>query len=233
MLTRRAEINKGIDVWIILVLLTIFFVSPAWSRIFDSYFERESFLPIHQSCVVRSKNCMGEIDSFAREQNRGSVGNRDSIYFHSVKKCLPITNKVTAWNGAEIFDLCSEDEGISILCCELLYDFIFAVVAELEDIHSDIRSNGLFKSLLRNLELPSHYERVNENQASRYLRPKKLPFVAGLVLCAFGLMLVFKVLNYVYLNTGFNVNMAVSGFFFGAILFWVGGWVMFSVLGMV
>ena len=77
--------------------------------------------------------------------------------------------------------------------------------------------------------LPSSKRSVQEDQSSRDSRPKKLLFLLGSILGLAGLVLVFKVLDKVYLDPRFNVNMAVGGFFVAAGLFCLGIWILLYV----
>jgi hypothetical protein len=72
-------------------------------------------------------------------------------------------------------------------------------------------------------------ERISKNQDGSYYGPKYLLLGGCCILATLSLMLVFKALDYVYLNTGFNVNVATGGFLFSAILFGGGGLLMLSV----
>ena len=58
----------------------------------------------------------------------------------------------------------------------------------------------------------------------------ELSVIVGFIIALGGIVLLFKVLDKVYLGSGFNVDMAVGGFFIAAALLWVGGWLIVSVL---
>ncbi len=63
---------------------------------------------------------------------------------------------------------------------------------------------------------------INEKQNRSNFCPQKLAILPGITLMLLGLKFVFKTIDKVYLHAGFNVNMAVGIFFFGAVLFWCG-----------
>jgi hypothetical protein len=82
------------------------------------------------------------------------------------------------------------------------------------------------------INLDKSSEGIYEQQASANFCPKKLPIMIGLVLCALSFMLLFKTIDYVYLETGFKVNVAVCCFFFAMTLWLVGGMTALLSLGM-
>ena len=97
--------------------------------------------------------------------------------------------------------------------------------------NSDIRSNGKLHLLATNTELENADEGINEDEDGSELRPKKLFVVAGFILSAFALALLFKTLNYVYLKPGFNVNVAFGGLVAALGLWLLGGMTLFFTLG--
>jgi hypothetical protein len=96
----------------------------------------------------------------------------------------------------------------------------------------DIRSLIAMEEIAGKINLGRHKAGVDEYQYNGEFRPKKLFAMGGCILCALGLVLVFKVLDYVYLDTRFNVNMALGVLFLGAISFWIGGALIFHVFGL-
>jgi hypothetical protein len=62
--------------------------------------------------------------------------------------------------------------------------------------------------------------------------PQKYFLAVACVLFLGSIILLSNVLHKVNLNSGFNVNMAIGGFFVAAVLFWIGMWIVFSVLGL-
>src|SRR5579864_1710724 len=69
----------------------------------------------------------------------------------------------------------------------------------------------------------------DEKQDSGYLRPTQHLLVVGCIVLLGGFVLLFKVLDQVYLNAGFNVKVAVCGFFLGLLLVPVSGGIIFCV----
>jgi hypothetical protein len=82
---------------------------------------------------------------------------------------------------------------------------------------------GFIQRSTGQISLPDSDKSISKHQPGSNLYPEKLPIAGGLILCALGITLLFKVLNYVYLDTGFNVNMAVGGCFLALAIFVVGG----------
>jgi hypothetical protein len=74
---------------------------------------------------------------------------------------------------------------------------------------------------------------VDKKQGSRYFRPEKYFVAVGCIGALSGFILLFKVLDKVYLDPRFNVNMAVGGFFIALGLFLAVGWMVLSALGFV
>jgi len=52
----------------------------------------------------------------------------------------------------------------------------------------------------------------------------------GCILALGGFILISKVLDKVYLDPRFNVNVAVGGFMLAGV--WLGGWIIFRVFGL-
>ena len=73
---------------------------------------------------------------------------------------------------------------------------------------------------------------IDKQQKGRYFRPKQLFFIVGCAVFLSGCVLLSKVLNKVYLDAGFNVNMAFGGFVAAAVMFWFGGWIIVHTLGL-
>lgn len=73
---------------------------------------------------------------------------------------------------------------------------------------------------------------VSEDQDRRTSRPKKLFIVLGFAISLGSLKLLFKVLDYVYLCAGFNIDMAVGGMVLALVLFVCGGFIVLSGFGM-
>ena len=89
-----------------------------------------------------------------------------------------------------------------------------------------------FKCLAGEVSLPRSQSSVDEEQASRDFRPKKYFFAMGSAVLLVGVILLFKVLDKVYLDPRFDVDMAVGGFFFALALFVLGGWIIFHVFSL-
>ena len=70
--------------------------------------------------------------------------------------------------------------------------------------------------------LPTSEEGSSNHHPGSYFRPEQLSFVVGICCSVGGLVLVFKVLDKVYLSTEWCVNTAVTLFFMGAALIWLG-----------
>ena len=81
--------------------------------------------------------------------------------------------------------------------------------------------------------LPEGQPGVYQDQRGRHLSPKNLLFLLGCVVGVTGFVLLFKVLNEVYLNSRFNEDMAVGRFLLAAVLVWIGGWLVLVVFGLV
>jgi len=81
--------------------------------------------------------------------------------------------------------------------------------------------------------LQKGYSSVNEDQSGSDLAPKKNLVIMGAALCLAGFILLFKVLDKVYLDSRLNVNVAVCGFFAAFGVFLLGGWVVFVVFRLV
>lgn len=80
--------------------------------------------------------------------------------------------------------------------------------------------------------LPSGESSSQEEQTRGHFGPEKLSLLVGTAMSFAGLLLLFKVLDKVYLDPMFNVNMALCGFFLAAVLFWAGGALIFCALGL-
>ena len=93
------------------------------------------------------------------------------------------------------------------------------------------RSGRVLKVLIGNMEqvgLDARYGGIKQEHYRRYYRPKQLSLAEGCTLLLIGIVLLAKVLNEVYLDPWFNVNMAVVGFFLSAIVFWIGAGIIIS-----
>jgi hypothetical protein len=105
----------------------------------------------------------------------------------------------------------------------------------IEAHNGTLRDGKLFFAGLRNVSSevshPEGQSGIHEDQHGGYLRPKKYLIAVGCALVLGGFVLVSKVLDKVYLDPRFNVNMAVGGFCIAMILFLAGGWIVFAVLG--
>lgn len=88
------------------------------------------------------------------------------------------------------------------------------------------------KGIARHLQLPERSKGVQEDQSSRNFCPKKLLSILGAALVIGSFYLVSKVLNYVYLNREFRVNLAVAEFFFCLVQFLFGGWLLLWSMGL-
>jgi len=73
---------------------------------------------------------------------------------------------------------------------------------------------------------------IDEKKRCGYFCPEKYLIAVGCAVALSGLVLLFKILDKVYLDSRFNVNMAFCGFWLAAIIFWFGGWIVFHVLGL-
>lgn len=89
-----------------------------------------------------------------------------------------------------------------------------------------------YQSVVSGPSLPSGQTSVYEQQGSRGFRPKEYLAAVGCAISLSGLILLFKVLDKVYLYPRFNVNMAFCGFWIAALMFWFGGWIVFHILGL-
>lgn len=70
-----------------------------------------------------------------------------------------------------------------------------------------------------------------QEQSGGYFSPKKLTVLVGFIIALGGFILLSKVLDKVYLCPGFNVNVAVGGFFLAAVLVWLGLGMVLHALG--
>lgn len=70
--------------------------------------------------------------------------------------------------------------------------------------------------------LPERKSSIDDEQTSRYFGPEQYLIAVGCIVVLGGVVLLFKVIDKVYSGSGFNVDMAVGGFFLAAILFWIG-----------
>ena len=87
-------------------------------------------------------------------------------------------------------------------------------------------------SFLGGATLPESEESVGKYQTRSNLGPEKLILVVGCAVCLGSLIGLFKVLDKVYLDPRFNVDMAVCGFFLALAMFLFGGWIVFHALGL-
>ena len=97
-------------------------------------------------------------------------------------------------------------------------------------VYPNIRTIRCVESILGNLHLAIGEEGVSENEGGGYFGPKDLFLACGFILSSFGFMLPFKIIDYVYLDLGFNVNVAVGGFFLALAIFMAGGFLFVSHL---
>lgn len=98
------------------------------------------------------------------------------------------------------------------------------------DLH---RFNGLLGCFLGVTRLYESDRGIDEDQSGSNLGPKNYLFVVGCIALLCGFVLLSKVLDKVYLDPRFNVNMAVGGFFLAAFVVWIGGGIMLWVFGLV
>jgi len=80
--------------------------------------------------------------------------------------------------------------------------------------------------------LPTSESSSYKEQSGGDLSPKKLFIVMGFVVGLGGLVLLFKVLNKVYLSAGFDVNMAVGGFLLAGLLVVLGMLIVLRSVGL-
>jgi hypothetical protein len=79
------------------------------------------------------------------------------------------------------------------------------------------------QGFLRGSSLPEGQPDIDQKESSGNLGPKELFLVLGCAVALGGFVVLFKILDKVYLDPGFNVNMAVGGFFLALAIFVTGG----------
>jgi hypothetical protein len=89
-----------------------------------------------------------------------------------------------------------------------------------------------FTGTVRGTPLPTSENSSQEQEGGSYSGPQKLFVLVGLIIALGGLVFLFKVLDYVYLKPGFNVDVAFGGLLLAAFIFWFGGWIVFHSLGL-
>jgi hypothetical protein len=90
---------------------------------------------------------------------------------------------------------------------------------------------GSIGGSLSGTPLPESKPSVDEDKPGGYFSPKKLLVIAGIGISICGFVLVFKVLDKVYLCSGFNVNVAFCGFFVAMFITLVGMYLVFRGFG--
>jgi hypothetical protein len=152
---------------------------------------------------------------------------------------LPPNN--ISWGCSQIFP----NDGEGPYCFPLWFastnNFTFdSVVCNECALHRFQRSPGIHGLISRNIgdiagqiSLVTSHQDVDENQPGRYFCPKQLLLIVGCIIALSGFIFLFKVLDEVYLNPGFNVNVAIGGFFAAAILVWFGGMIILYMLWLV
>jgi hypothetical protein len=85
----------------------------------------------------------------------------------------------------------------------------------------------------KSIDLGTPLEKIDkggqEKQSGRYLSPKKLAVLVSGILVTGGFLLLFKIIDKVYLDPRFNINMAAGGFFLAIAMVWLDGWIIVSV----
>ena len=123
-----------------------------------------------------------------------------------------------------------EDMGSQPSGCDYLRRF--DVVGEnIRPLISLEKFSSRFPRLIREAYQATSQGNINGEQPSRDFRPKKYFLAVGCILILGGFVLISKILDKVYLCTGFNVNMAVGGFFLALFLVWIGFGIIFWALG--
>jgi len=204
------------------LLLFAVFVMAARAVIFRCNLDYENFSSVHNAVIALIAQIPIQVDTFAGKYYRWLIWNLSSDKFFAAKQDFLIAPEMISRNGTEILNF---DPVFHSCCClaRLFGDdgFPQGILAEKKRTNSVDTYIGPVScnvSVMGNLQLPSRDKCIGEDKAGRYFGPKKLFPLGGCILSACGLMLLFEVLDYVYLNRGFNVNMAVGVFFLGGIM---------------
>ena len=88
------------------------------------------------------------------------------------------------------------------------------------------------QGFMRGQGQPKSQADINQEENGRYFSPEKLFIIAGVALALSGFILLSKVLDEVYLSTGFNVNMEVCRFLAAGILVWLGEGIILYAYGL-
>jgi hypothetical protein len=226
----RAEVKKTISGRVVLKPVA-FFVVAARTVILNRHFKCQYFFAAHNPWILRGPDLPGNIDSLSGENSSRAIWNLPMRLLYSSNKHSPLPEKVGTGNKTEILDLWSNIEGDSFFSPRLTYDYlsarIFPDVIDSNSTYSDVGSVSRIERVSSNFHLPAREKGIQQNQSSCYLGPKILFSLLGCVLLVVGLLLLSKVIDKVYLDPRFNVDMAVGGFFLAAALFWLGGWIIF------
>lgn len=222
---------KAVNVWRKLVSLTIC-VMCARPVIFDRDLNYKRFISMYEAIVVSGSYSACHTNSFSREEGGGHIWNFCACHSQSPKEHLLIYSEIGPRDRPEVLNLNGvRESGCFTGRASCQFGRTRLEKDRTNTVYPDIWSVGRIEGIAGHFKLASHYNCINENQDSRNLGPKKLLFMGGFVLVALGLMLLFKVLNYVYLDAGFNVNMALGGFFLAAVIFWAGGCLILVSIG--
>src|SRR5580658_4644435 len=185
---------------------------------------------LHQFCWARKKNAANIwVPVISRTLFLCSLGNEVGGFvpdYHENYVGVDIRRNVVA----EILDLHLIHHGRD-----------FAVKTERCGLQSEARltiqsnpwTGGLNELLLggyrhasSEIALPEREPRIDEKQERRYFGPKEYLVAMGGAVLLGSVILLFKVLDEIYLNPRFNVNVAVSIFLFSLLLFVLGGWII-------
>jgi hypothetical protein len=228
-ITLRSEVKEAMQDRLILDPVTLIRMLPR-PRVFDPDIE------CHFDCAILDKGVLllayfsEERYVLSWEDSSRRIGNLEAGNLFSVFEQFYVGLKSRTWYRPEVLDFNSEIK-TSCLAGGLRADLLlsFFVMANIDDfysIYADIWSVGGIVSISGHLQLTTRNGGVHKNQYGRYLGPEKLlPILgAGLIICS--LYLVFKVLRYVYLDRGFNDNLAVTAFLLCLIQFLWGGWLL-------
>lgn len=207
-------------------------------------------IPVRSPTVEVDANVTSEhvFDHIVWYSNRLSIGGlfwpedeRSSIAsFSLIRECVIVWNFL-GWRNDAPIDLARPSGGISPVG-EWSNKHIVGEV--LLGTYLDLRgrkgNDGSLYSLHRFSREPVRFHHLvqlaainesdDEEQSGRYFCPKQLFIILGCGISLAGLICLFKVLNQVYLNPRFNVNVAVCGFFFALGVFLSGGWIVFTML---